>query len=174
MGIVSVVGLFLSLTTFLTLLLWGVVVKFKSRTFCKYLPECGAPFWMVPHSRLVTIWNKFWFISDGNNIAICYLVHYPAWVKDDQYGSFFPSETSYCAGRCVYWRKSLENFHGNKEKFLGKDSLFDFYGFQVSGVVPGAILAELPRVWFRAGWFKKDSISHEWTYWEKFLREAFY
>ena len=41
---------------------------------------------------------------------------------------------------------SLENFHGGKEKFLGKDPLFDFYGFQLSRVVPGVILEELPRV----------------------------
>ena len=32
------------------------------------------------------------------------------------------------------------------KKFLGKSSLFDFYGFQLSRVVLGVNLEELPRV----------------------------
>ena len=61
-------------------------------------------------------------------------------------GPSFPQKLVTAQVAASIGESSLENFHGGKEKFLGKDSLFDFYGFQVSGVVPGAILAELPRV----------------------------
>ena len=32
-----------------------VVVKINSGTFCNYLPECGAPVWLVLHSQLLVI-----------------------------------------------------------------------------------------------------------------------
>ena len=66
--------------------------------------------------------------------------------KTASLGPSFPQKLVAAQVTASIGESSLENFHGIKKEFLGKDSMFDFYGFQVSGVVPGAILTELPRV----------------------------